>query len=58
MSAIARRKEIRDLNDHDTVAIILTFPSGVLALIDLSRFACYGYDQRLEVKLLIRIRIC
>lgn len=27
----------------------MTFPSGTLASIDLSRFANYGYDQRLEV---------
>ncbi len=46
--AHAFRKEIADINDVDTVAITLKFPSGVLALIDLSRFAAYGYDQRLE----------
>ena len=37
------------MNDVDTVAMTLKFPSGVLALIDLSRHATYGYDQRLEV---------
>ena len=41
--------EIRALNDVDTIAIILKFPSGVLGSIDLSRHSSYGYDQRLEV---------
>ena len=30
-------------------SMTLKFPSGALALIDLSRYAAYGYDQRLEV---------
>ena len=42
-------KEIGDIDDHDNVLISLTFPSGSLGCIDLSRFANYGYDQRLEV---------
>ena len=41
--------EIGDIDDHDNVLISLTFPSGSLGSIDLSRFANYGYDQRLEV---------
>ncbi|KAK2162120.1 hypothetical protein LSH36_103g00024 [Paralvinella palmiformis] len=40
---------IAGLNDVDTVAIVMTFPSGILALTDLSRHATYGYDQRVEV---------
>ena len=40
--------EIGDLGDFDNVTITMKFPSGSLALIDLSRYACYGYDQRLE----------
>ena len=40
---------IAALDDIDTAAIILKFPSGVLAIIDLSRHSKYGYDQRLEV---------
>jgi len=40
---------IRSLNDVDTVVISMTFRDGTLATIDLSRFAAYGYDQRLEV---------
>ena len=42
-------KEIGEIDDHDNVLISLTFPSGSLGSIDLSRFANYGYDQRLEV---------
>jgi myo-inositol 2-dehydrogenase/D-chiro-inositol 1-dehydrogenase len=48
-SATAHMKQIKEIDDHDTVAINMTFPSGAMAMIDLSRFACYGYDQRLEV---------
>ena len=45
----AFHNEVAQMDDVDTVAITLKFPSGVLALIDLSRHATYGYDQRLEV---------
>lgn len=41
--------EIRALGDVDTATISLEFPSGILGLVDVSRFAAYGYDQRLEV---------
>jgi len=40
---------IRSLNDVDTVVISMKFRDGTLATIDLSRYAAYGYDQRLEV---------
>ena len=40
---------IRSLNDVDTVIISMKFRDGTLATIDLSRFAAYGYDQRVEV---------
>ena len=46
--AHAFHSSIAELNDVDTVAITMKFPSGVIAQIDLSRFAAYGYDQRLE----------
>ena len=41
--------EIRDIPDFDTVAIVMKFPSGVVAIIDQSRHSSYGYDQRIEV---------
>ncbi|XP_015516052.1 inositol 2-dehydrogenase [Neodiprion lecontei] len=41
--------EIKALDDHDTVAATLYFPSGTLGIVDLSRNCNYGYDQRLEV---------
>lgn len=43
------RDDIRELDDIDTAVVTLKFPSGVLATIDISRNAPYGYDQRLEV---------
>jgi len=42
-------KDIAALNDSDTIVMSLRFPSGALGTIDLSRHACYGYDQRIEV---------
>jgi len=47
--ASAFNADIKALNDFDTVLITLRFPSGAIANIDLSRKACYGYDQRIEV---------
>ncbi|XP_006818485.1 myo-inositol 2-dehydrogenase-like, partial [Saccoglossus kowalevskii] len=41
--------DIADMDDIDTVAITMKFASGAIGTIDLSRFAAYGYDQRLEV---------
>jgi myo-inositol 2-dehydrogenase/D-chiro-inositol 1-dehydrogenase len=40
--------EIASVGDVDTIAITLKFPSGALAVSDLSRHASYGYDMRLE----------
>jgi len=37
------------LSDVDTAIITLTFENGALAVIDNSRQAVYGYDQRIEV---------
>jgi len=48
-TATAHRKEIAEIDDYDTLTIQMTFPSGGMALTDISRFAAYGYDQRLEV---------
>ncbi|MCK4392362.1 inositol 2-dehydrogenase [Candidatus Bipolaricaulota bacterium] len=40
---------IGDLGDVDTAAVTLRFRSGAIGVIDNSRRAVYGYDQRLEV---------
>eukprot|EP00010_Vexillifera_abyssalis_P008731 CAMPEP_0201545348 /NCGR_PEP_ID=MMETSP0173_2-20130828/1877_1 /ASSEMBLY_ACC=CAM_ASM_000268 /TAXON_ID=218659 /ORGANISM="Vexillifera sp., Strain DIVA3 564/2" /LENGTH=346 /DNA_ID=CAMNT_0047953727 /DNA_START=24 /DNA_END=1064 /DNA_ORIENTATION=+ len=48
-TAHAFNPEIGAIDDVDTAVITLKFPSGVLAVIDISRKAVYGYDQRLEV---------
>lgn len=40
---------IGEMDDLDTVITTLTFESGALAVIDNSRRAAYGYDQRVEV---------
>ena len=39
---------IRELNDLDNVLVSLKYASGLLASIDVNRFASYGYDQRIE----------
>ncbi len=41
--------EIKNLNDIDTAVTLLTFANGAIGVIDNSRKAVYGYDQRLEV---------
>ena len=40
---------IKDAGDVDTCVIMLKLDSGALAVIDNSRQAVYGYDQRVEV---------
>ena len=40
---------IGDAGDIDTLMIMLKFANGVIATIDNSRRAVYGYDQRVEV---------
>lgn len=47
--ASAFNPDIAAINDFDTVLMTLKFPSGAIASVDLSRKACYGYDQRIEV---------
>lgn len=41
--------DIGEAGDLDTVMITLKFANGVIATIDNSRKAAYGYDQRVEV---------
>lgn len=41
--------DIASVGDYDQVFIVMKFPSGVNASIDMNRKAVYGYDQRLEV---------
>ncbi|XP_049865020.1 uncharacterized oxidoreductase YrbE-like [Pectinophora gossypiella] len=48
-SASALIPEIKAIDDFDTIAFLLTFPSGAIVLGDNSRYSAYGYDQRLEV---------
>ncbi|HGE0221223.1 TPA: D-chiro-inositol-2-dehydrogenase IolG2 [Salmonella enterica subsp. enterica serovar Typhimurium] len=40
---------LKNIDDVDTLAVMLTFRNGGYALIDNSRRAVYGYDQREEV---------
>ncbi|CAH2063355.1 unnamed protein product, partial [Iphiclides podalirius] len=48
-TASALIPEVKAINDFDTIAFLLTFPSGAIAIGDNSRYSAYGYDQRLEV---------
>ncbi|MCY3906575.1 MAG: inositol 2-dehydrogenase [Anaerolineaceae bacterium] len=41
--------ELADLGDLDTTLLIMRFQNGVLGMIDNSRKAVFGYDQRVEV---------
>lgn len=42
-------QKIAEMNDVDTAMCIFQYPSGLIASVDTSRVACYGYDQRVEV---------
>jgi myo-inositol 2-dehydrogenase/D-chiro-inositol 1-dehydrogenase len=43
------KPEFKKYDDVDTAIIILTFENGAIGVIDNSRQATYGYDQRIEV---------
>lgn len=49
MGAVLVDPRIGELGDVDTAAVTLHFKSGALGIIDNSRRAVYGYDQRAEV---------
>ncbi len=42
-------KDIKQYDDIDTAIITIKFANGAMAVIDNSRQAAYGYDQRVEV---------
>jgi len=41
--------EIAAMDDCDTVMVVMEFPNGVLAHVDISRDCRYGYDQTVQV---------
>ena len=41
--------EIQEMNDIDTCAVMFKYASGTMAMVDASRDASYGCDQRIEV---------
>ncbi|XP_033097911.1 uncharacterized oxidoreductase YrbE-like [Anneissia japonica] len=47
--AHAFNPEIAAIDDFDQIGIMMKFPGGAIAHIDINRQALYGYDQRLEV---------
>jgi len=47
--AVLVDKAIGNVGDIDTAVITLTYTDGSMAIIDNSREAAYGYDQRIEV---------
>lgn len=42
-------EQIKAMDDADLVVVTMSFASGLLATVDTSREAAYGYDQRVEV---------
>ena len=44
-----QKPEIAEWGDSDTAVTLITFANGVLATVENSRRAIYGYDQRAEV---------
>ncbi len=49
MGHVLLNEELKEFNDVDTDVIALRFANGALGVIDNSRKAVYGYDQRLDV---------
>ena len=47
--AVFINPKIGSVGDIDTAVIVLTYKDGTIAVIDNSREASYGYDQRIEV---------
>ncbi len=48
-AAVRVDEEIEKAGDYDTAVVTLKFENGAIAVIDGSRKASYGYDQRVEV---------
>lgn len=48
-AAVLVDKEIGEAGDVDTAVIVLKFENGCIGVIDNSREAAYGYDQRVEI---------
>lgn len=48
-TAHAHIPEIAALNDVDSIAVTMKFPSGAIGIVDTNRESNYGYDQRFEV---------
>lgn len=49
MGGVLINEGLKEFNDVDTDVVALRFANGTLGVIDNSRKAVYGYDQRLEV---------
>ncbi len=49
LEAVLIDPAIGEAGDIDTAVITLTYTDGTMAIIDNSREAAYGYDQRIEV---------
>jgi len=49
VGAIKIDERIKEFSDVDTAIVLLTFENGAIGVIDNSRAARYGYDQRVEV---------
>jgi myo-inositol 2-dehydrogenase/D-chiro-inositol 1-dehydrogenase len=41
--------QIKAIDDFDSVELVFNFPNQIIATVDVTRKAVYGYDQRLEV---------
>ena len=47
--AHAHHDAIKAMDDTDQATMVMKYPNNVVATIDISRHASYGYDQRCEV---------
>jgi myo-inositol 2-dehydrogenase/D-chiro-inositol 1-dehydrogenase len=49
LGSVCVDERLRELGDVDTAVVVLEFENGLIATIDNSRRAAYGYDQRVEL---------
>lgn len=47
--ATCRDAKLKAHGIHDNASVVLTFNGGTLVTINLSRWSCYGYDQRCDI---------
>lgn len=51
----AHNPTLKEFGDKDQVVVVITYENGTVAVVDNGRWCPFGYDQRLEVTMLVLI---